>query len=146
MAAAKGPLHKLPALSRKQTLKLLRRIAVQHGVELVFKYCAQRTGGYTDGRTITIHRDQRPCSLVHAFFHELGHVHCFRTGKYRNYHYGESAETERRLRLRAERWVARYGKKLYDSTDLWKSYGKYYDEYIHGDEKNLREWLDKVPA
>ncbi len=64
--------------------------------------------------------------MVMTFFHELGHIHCFRTGTWREYHADASKVNEI-----AECWVACWAEQAYNrEPGLRERFGQYVDGYI----------------
>lgn len=67
--------------------------------------------------SITLSLNQSITSIISTFFHELGHIYCYRNKIWMSYHNpkspNEMSELEKTLlcktALRAERWVDNYG-------------------------------------
>ncbi len=82
--------------------------------------------------------------MVCAFFHELGHVHCYRNDLFYNYHHDVyDDKASEKVRLKVERWVARFGERLYSQMGMESTYGKYHDGYLHHSPDVLRKWLSE---
>lgn len=85
--------------------------------------------------------------LLGTFFHEMGHVHCYRTGKWISYHthttYTNPEEYIKALRafistgFRAEQWVDRWGQQELKKWFPRLTYGLSYFE------KDSRAWYEK---
>lgn len=128
--------------SKRKTKDLLRLLSNRFNVLLSFKTSDIEGGSTLSPNLVSITENQSPQAMMWAFFHELGHVHCYRKGIFYNYHndkYG--ADLGFRSRLRVERWVARFGEKLYREEGMDEAYGIYHDGYLHQCPEKLRKWM-----
>lgn len=59
--------------------------------------------------------------MIQTFFHELGHIYCYKHGLWPAYH-----RDARKTNARAEKWVDRWAASKYNSEPYLKSlYGEY---------------------
>lgn len=100
--------------------KEIEKLAKKYDIEVIFEKIDDLGGYilYDNPKYIFISEDyktKRP-DLLRIFFHELGHIHCLRTGKWRAYHSSFALYNNKntyyknylRTALKAERWVDKW--------------------------------------
>lgn len=105
----------------KQLVKLAKK---EYGLKkLVWKSPYPYTGAaYSNEGKIILNRKTRGGSKnlnlrICTFFHELGHIHCYRNNLWMNFHFihadakKKKVDTSVRIALKAERWVDRWAAK-----------------------------------
>lgn len=158
-----------PRVKQREALRYFAKH--YYGVRLVFHKKFDHPGiGYArsifnpDGSVqFEIHIDEKSTHWISTFFHEIGHVYCRLTGRWKTYHeYGRFSKTGKyyytvktlrgRLRtgFRAELWVDEWGRKecqkwfpnyKYDKAYRSKGARKWlYDNYLY----QFRERLDRM--
>lgn len=83
--------------------------------------------------------------LLYTFFHELGHIHCHRTGLWSSFHNPDKTGIEYaqriiRTSLKAERWVDRWA-----CREVRKHYPKFrpYCPYYHNPPQYIRDVINE---
>jgi hypothetical protein len=76
--------------------------------------------------------------LISTLFHELGHLHCIFNDLWYNYHRDESYYLVKKVALKAERWVDKWGmkemRKFYPKLPFDKAYETKEDiQYLYED-------------
>jgi hypothetical protein len=129
--------------------KELRLIAKEHGIKVIFVRNLECSGlAYClDGRIYVrvidrnriLHEDNK---IITTFFHEVGHVICYRRGRYKMYNSGYfSYKHAKKYALKAERAADTAGskmcKKYYPNMKWKKSY------FNKSDAKWLEQWIER---
>ena len=100
-------------LSREYDVRLHFTISQRSATWIIYGYSRY----WND--SITINLNQSANSMLSTFFHEIGHVHCWKNSLWSSYHIKKSIsqltkiEKEKYIRtaLKAERWVDKWAKK-----------------------------------
>jgi hypothetical protein len=100
--------------------RIISELSKTYGVRVYYSKYLDISGEarYWKG-TMTLSSNQNVGNILSAFFHELGHIYCYRNNKWTSFHNPKTpdkmSEVEKTLlcktALRAERWVDNYGKK-----------------------------------
>lgn len=111
----------------------IRRLAEYYRVKVIFEPLTN-CSGMTDKDTIYIDNSGQYSKsfFLGIFFHELGHVYCYRNNIWKTYHSPRLNRKRKnaiqivRTGLKAERWVERWGAK---EMKKWYPRRKYIDLY-----------------
>lgn len=108
-------------------------LARQHNVQVTWADLGDDAGHTHDDR-ITLDKNMDAHTTLSTFFHELGHVHCFRNGIFRDFH--ETDLFERTAKycnwkngLKVEQWVDKWAEQQAkrDMPELGRIYQAYWD-------------------
>lgn len=93
--------------------KIIKRLAKDYDVKLRFKSLKDCSGAFYPPNKIILDPDADGRNILETFFHELGHLHAYRTNKFKVYHskFRFSSNYAALNALRAERWVDKWGQE-----------------------------------
>lgn len=126
----------------REIIKECRKLAAKYGVKVYFKPLSGPISGCCDCENEII-KINSSCKLrqdiLSVFFHELGHVICYRKGIWSKYHI-DTGDREQMMKsaLKAERWVDRFAEHELYKYDKRIRYLAAYD----GDDKQLKAFLE----
>lgn len=133
---------------KQKAKKLIRRLSKYYGVRVYFSKKMEDSGSSRFwNESLTISENQSKNKMISAFFHECGHVHCWRNGIWKSYHINkpvvECSDQEKKkvilTALKAERWVDKWAevqmkeyfpKRKYDQCYLGTDGGDLVSEHL----------------
>lgn len=129
-------------MSREETIRFLRNMCREHDVKVHFlsKFNEQIDGEVdTEKQVIYIDKKLPRKRMAEVVFHELGHIHCIRKGKWKKFH--ENDDYSAIKAFKAENWIEHWAKREWDSVGMRKIFGQYRFSYLKSERKNLIEWF-----
>jgi hypothetical protein len=136
-------------INKRITRRLLYELALEYDVRLHFTNQDNSIHGSARywNKSISINAKQSGISMLSTFFHEVGHVHCWKNKIWTSFHVDKPiihlTASEKRLymltALKAERWVDRWAKK-----EMKKHFPRkhYIESYLS--EKSGKEFTQSV--
>lgn len=126
----------------------IKKLAKHYEVEIIFEEIDDLGGYilYDNPKFIFIDNEykKKRADLLRIFFHELGHIYCLRTGKWKAYHSSFSLYDNKNIyyknyvstALRAERWIDKWAAAELKKYDKRVSYdfpysGKKAQQWFH---------------
>lgn len=130
-------------------VKKIKKLAIKHSVRVQFKNL-KTAGGIAkcDKGIIVIGTGYTASTTTQIFYHELGHIHCYRMNKFSHYHRAnattKSGRTKfKRIALKAERFVDMWGCKEYYKNSYFSKKHKWEHHYRSKKEiKFLHDWME----
>lgn len=118
---------------RPKYIEEVRKLAKVYRIPISFEHIKYAGGAHRCGKIrLDISRNVSRSYFLSAFFHELGHAHCYRNGIWKTYHFPRNkikprnANTIIRIGLKVERWVDYWGaqemKKWYPRMKFYNGY------------------------
>jgi hypothetical protein len=112
-------------ITKRIVKRILSELAQEYSIRIFYSSSNNYYWRYISGHTssnnasLTISTNQSASYMISTFFHELGHIHCFKTGKWQAFHIHKNprymSKTEKSLYLRtavkAEKWVDKWAEK-----------------------------------
>lgn len=124
----------------RQVIKESRAICQQNQAKIRFVRLKSSQAGYCDYENSSIYinssiKDRN--YILSVLFHELAHLECFRTYKWKNYHRAEFLHEQINTALKAEKWCDRWAEMELYKYDKRIRYVKSYS----GSNKELKKFL-----
>jgi len=108
-------------IRKKSIRKLLKELSIEYNIKLHFTKSLPDSDGISRywRNSISISLNQSAKSMLSAFFHEIGHIHCFKNGLWTSYHVNKPLEflsKKEKIKyiktaVKAEKWVDRWAEK-----------------------------------
>lgn len=107
-------------MTRPTARKIITELSVLYGVRLHFEKTKDQQGESRFwNNSISINLNQSGISMLSTFFHEIGHIHCFKNGIWKSFHINKTinkmTKDEKRkyllTALKSERWIDRWAEK-----------------------------------
>lgn len=119
-----------------------RKICKKYSAKVYFKSLKSSEAGYCDYENSNIYISSNFADrniILSVLFHELGHLECYRSNKWKNYHRAERAKEQINCGLKAERYCDRWAEMELYKYDKRVKYIKFYE----GSNKELRKFLSE---
>lgn len=128
----------------------LRALAVMYAVRITFyTFNDQRMGGCIESDNLILINDAHLFTtrdeIFSTFFHELGHIYCYITGKWKAYHLWKKKFTKNEKRaalltaFKAEVWVDKWAEKEMGKVYPHMKFDKTYSDRRHA--KRIKKWM-----
>ncbi len=137
--------------SKAHTRAEVEKLARRHAVQVKWADLGPDEAGNTYGDKITLDVNMDHYATLSAFFHELGHAHCYRNGIFRDYHEPDLFERTSKYcdwkkGLEIERWVDKWAEQQAraDAPQLGRIFQSYWDNPLRDSKKVLESAMPQV--